>query len=334
MKDLRIEFKFKNAVLLTRLQEKFGAEATTKSMAETMEVPYSQLICLLTLHIKPFSSMLSKGSQSVDGIIYNKTAMKIANFLDFTEPAELFPVSLYSLKIPKKYHKDFDSIQLLSFQEAAEQKLLPPVESYEENYEALGLKERMNQLLETLTAREAKVIRMRFGLDGPEMTPAEVAKELGVTRSRIGEIEKSVLRKLRHPARAKQIKAFYTGEEPPPPEPVEFKINPVVERIQQKIQGKVKPEVREAVLARVKLMEPLPMERLADPAEDPDVAKLIKRRQTIEEKLTRLKKIREYSNRPNEKFFHAWDPVLGGFRMLPYSLVAEDNRPDPANDPG
>ena len=41
-----------------------------------------------------------------------------------------------------------------------------------------------------------------------------------------------------------------------------------------------------------------------------------------------------YSDRPNEKLVHAWDPVLGGFRMLPYSLVVEDNRPDPANDRG
>jgi len=200
-KDLRIEFKFKNAALLKRLQEKFG-EVSFKSMADAMGVAYPQLINLLTLYIKPFSSRLGRGSQSVDGIIYTKTAMTIANFLDFTEPAELFPVSLYSLKIPEKYHKDFESIQLLSFQEAAEQKLLPPVESYEENYEALGLKERMDQLLKTLTAREEKILRMRFGLDGEvEHTLEEVGKVFKVNKEYIRQIEKKAIRKLRYPAR-------------------------------------------------------------------------------------------------------------------------------------
>ena len=98
--------------------------------------------------------------------------------------------------------KDFESIQLLSFQEAAEQKLLPPVESYEENYEALGLKERMNQLLKTLTAREEKILRMRFGLDGEvEHTLEEVGKVFKVNKEYIRQIEKKAIRKLRYPAR-------------------------------------------------------------------------------------------------------------------------------------
>jgi DNA-binding CsgD family transcriptional regulator len=321
MEDLRIEFKFKNAVLLTRLQKKFGEDASTKSMAEAMGVAYSQLICLLTLHYKPFSSRLGRGAQSVDGVIYSPAAMKIANFLDFTEPAELFPLSLYSLKIPKKYHKDYESVQLLSFQEAREQKCLPPVESYEENYEALGLKERMGQLLETLTAREAKVIRMRFGLDGEvEHTLEEVGEAFKVNRERIRQIEKKALRKLRHPSRAQHIEVFYTGEEPPPPEPVEFKVNPVVQRIRDRVEGKVKPEVREAVVAQVKIITPTPeqLERRRLARE--------KRHEGLLAKLTRLKKIKEYSDRPKEKMVHAWDPVLGGFRMLPYSLVVEDNQ--------
>ena len=323
MKDLRIEFKFKNAILLTRLQEKFGEDASTKSMAEAMGVAYSRLVCLLTLHYKPFSSRLGRGAESVDGVIYSPVAMKIANFLDYAEPAELFPLSLYSLKIPKKYHKDFESVQLLSFQEAREQKLLPPAESYEDNYEALGLKERMGQLLKTLTAREAKVIRMRFGLDGEvEHTLEEVGEAFKVHRERIRQIEKKAIRKMRHPARAQMVKVFYTGEEPPPPEPVEFKINPVVERIQQKIGGKVKPEVREAVEVQVKAVmitptpEQLERRRLARE----------KRHEGLLAKLTRLKKIKEYSDRPKEKMVHAWDPVLGGFRILPYSLVVEDNQ--------
>lgn len=218
MKDLRIEFKFKNAILLSRLREKFGEDASIKAMAEGVGVIYGELCYLLALTRSPFLTPGCKRGTEVEGIRYTKTAMTLANFF-YVEPKELFPVSLYSIKLPKKYHKDFDSVQLLSFQEAREQKLLPPPGSYEENYEALGLKERMGQLLETLTAREAKVIRLRFGLDdGVERTYEEVAETLGgerwspqgtrlpdadrsVSRERIRQIEAKALRKLRHPAR-------------------------------------------------------------------------------------------------------------------------------------
>lgn len=50
-----------------------------------------------------------------------------------------------------------------------------------------------------------------------------------------------------------------------------------------------------------------------------------KRHQGLLAKLTRLKKIQEYSNRPHERLFYAWDPVLQEFRMLPAALIAEDN---------
>lgn len=232
-KDLRIEFKFRNAALLTRLQEVFGQDASIRVMAEGAGVPYGDLCYLLSLLRSPFVPPGSKRGTEIEGIKYTKTAMTLANFF-YVEPAELFPVSLYSIKFPKKYYKDFESIQLLSFQEAAEQKLLPPVESYEDNYEALGLKDRMNQALEMLTVREEKVIRLRFGLDdGKEKTYDEVAAALGgsrgdphgypvpdksfpVSRERIRQIEKKALRKLRHPLRSQKVKVFYTEEEPSP----------------------------------------------------------------------------------------------------------------------
>ena len=71
------------------------------------------------------------------------------------------------------------------------------------------LKEQLGDVLSTLTPREAKVLRLRFGLeDGRQRTLEEVGKEFDVTRERIRQIEAKALRKLRHPSRSKKLKDF------------------------------------------------------------------------------------------------------------------------------
>ncbi|MBI4462284.1 MAG: RNA polymerase sigma factor RpoD [Acidobacteria bacterium] len=76
----------------------------------------------------------------------------------------------------------------------------------------LNLKEQTEAVLKTLTPREEKVIKMRFGLDdGSEHTLEEVGQSFTVTRERIRQIEAKALRKLRHPSRAKKLKAFLEG---------------------------------------------------------------------------------------------------------------------------
>ncbi len=71
------------------------------------------------------------------------------------------------------------------------------------------LKEQLGDVLSTLTAREEKVLRLRFGLeDGRPRTLEEVGKEFDVTRERIRQIEAKALRKLRHPSRSKKLKDF------------------------------------------------------------------------------------------------------------------------------
>ena len=71
------------------------------------------------------------------------------------------------------------------------------------------LKEQLGELLSTLTTREEKVLRLRFGLeDGRPRTLEEVGKEFDVTRERIRQIEAKALRKLRHPSRSKKLKDF------------------------------------------------------------------------------------------------------------------------------
>ena len=74
------------------------------------------------------------------------------------------------------------------------------------------LKEQLNDVLSTLTPREAQVLKLRFGLDdGRQRTLEEVGKEFEVTRERIRQIEAKALRKLRHPSRSKKLKDFLEG---------------------------------------------------------------------------------------------------------------------------
>ena len=74
------------------------------------------------------------------------------------------------------------------------------------------LKEQLEEVMSTLTPREAKVLKLRFGLeDGKARTLEEVGKEFDVTRERIRQIEAKALRKLRHPSRVMRLEGFYVA---------------------------------------------------------------------------------------------------------------------------
>jgi RNA polymerase primary sigma factor len=76
----------------------------------------------------------------------------------------------------------------------------------------LNLKEQTASLLKTLTPREERIIKMRFGMeDGSEHTLEEVGNTFAVTRERIRQIEAKALRKLRHPARSDRLRCFLEG---------------------------------------------------------------------------------------------------------------------------
>ncbi len=76
----------------------------------------------------------------------------------------------------------------------------------------VNLKDQTGQVLRTLTPREERVIKMRFGLeDGSEHTLEEVGQSFAVTRERIRQIEAKALRKLRHPSRSRKLRAFMDG---------------------------------------------------------------------------------------------------------------------------
>jgi RNA polymerase primary sigma factor len=87
--------------------------------------------------------------------------------------------------------------------------VLSPVESAT----AEGLREATREVLEGLTARESKVLRMRFGIEmNTDHTLEEVGKQFDVTRERIRQIEAKALRKLRHPSRSEKLRSFLDSE--------------------------------------------------------------------------------------------------------------------------
>ena len=72
------------------------------------------------------------------------------------------------------------------------------------------LKEQMDDVLDSLTGRERRVLQLRFGLeDGRQRTLEEVGREFGVTRERIRQIEAKALRKLRHPTRSRKLRDYF-----------------------------------------------------------------------------------------------------------------------------
>jgi RNA polymerase primary sigma factor len=76
----------------------------------------------------------------------------------------------------------------------------------------LNLSEQTRRVLSTLTPREEKVLKMRFGIDEKaDHTLEEVGQNFDVTRERIRQIEAKALRKLRHPSRSKKLRAFVEG---------------------------------------------------------------------------------------------------------------------------
>ena len=71
------------------------------------------------------------------------------------------------------------------------------------------LKEGMEKILDSLTEREADVLRERFGFNGEQKTLQEIGDEYNLTKDRIRQIEAKAIRKLRHPTRTRVVKSFY-----------------------------------------------------------------------------------------------------------------------------
>ena len=202
MRDLRVESRFKNAVLYNELERRFAATAAKiirrqgplpllKVASLEMGVCYSTIGGLLNLNISPYGV---RGKPS-------KPALALSEYLEI--PVEvLFPPSLYALKLPRVVAREFESEQVLSLQEAAGAGLLPPIDPDSGRWE---LSRDLGAALQTLSPREEKVVRLRHGIGCPEHSLSKIAGEMGVSRERIHQIEAKALRKLRHPSRSRAL---------------------------------------------------------------------------------------------------------------------------------
>ncbi len=133
------------------------------------------------------------------------TTRQIAEELDMPieKVEEILQVSRRPLSFENPVSDESDSATLGDF--------LPDEESETPIEAALdsGLEDHLTRALSTLTPREARILRLRYGLrDGREHTLKEIGEKYGLTRERIRQIEKEALRKLRHPSRSRKLRAF------------------------------------------------------------------------------------------------------------------------------
>lgn len=163
----------------------------------------------IPVHMMERISKITKldGIYEIDNLDYEKRMKKISEDLgikveDVKKSLEYRDIYLNPASLDVPIGED-NSIELIDFIE--DKKVLSPDEHL--NYQLL--KDQINNVLQGLTEREEKVLRLRFGLyDGRTRTLEEVGKEFNVTRERIRQIEAKALRKLRHPSRSRKLKDY------------------------------------------------------------------------------------------------------------------------------
>ena len=197
--DLRVESRFKNATLYRALDEFLGPGWTQHQAAEYCGVSDTDLGKILNLKWEPRRRF---------GEGYLSSFRKVADKLGY-EPSELFPDTLYSLQLPGVVVREYESPCVLSLQEAQKAGLLPPAPDTLHAVEEDESRALVDSALDTLSPREAKIMRLRFGLNGEgEHSLQEIADLIGRSRDRIRQIEAKALRKLRHPSSSHRLRGL------------------------------------------------------------------------------------------------------------------------------
>jgi len=205
--DLRVESRFKNGLLFRALDQFLGPGWTNTRAAEYCGVWKQEFGNLIRLKVAP---MIYRQRRWKTGEkIWRASVLRISEKLGYN-PEELFPQSLYSLSLPDVVVRDFASPEIVSLQEAAGQKLLPVSRGDEDLFNSFvrgGVIQKCEDAINTLSPREQRIIRARFGLgDDQERTLEEIGLSENVGKERIRQIEAKALRKLRHPSRSHKLR--------------------------------------------------------------------------------------------------------------------------------
>ena len=188
MKTFEVEVRVRNNLLRER-RRMLGL--TIKEMAEATGCPYSTLCGYETMRENPYKK---NGSLKV-------SAQKVCDYL-YVEPQDLWPDEVLDVVEPVKTVK-ID----VGYQSLIESRpyMLPDANLSEKELEVS-----IHDALSTLTRREQKVIRARFGIDEKEKTLGEAAEALHISSNeRVRQIEAQALRKLRHPTRSEKLIEHY-----------------------------------------------------------------------------------------------------------------------------
>ena len=203
-RDLRLELTVKNNVLWHAIYDKYGSVSALCRAHSELQVKEGTVGKLLQFKL----SLWNKDGE------YRLIVLQLSKILCI--PVDhLFPEHLYASAIQSKKVIEIESFSVLPLTLQREIRALPaPVESSQVVMDQVLLRERIDEVLQTLPPKHQDILRRRFGFE-PYKTPQttdEVADAHGVSRSRISQKEEAAMRKLRHPIRARLLENFITQE--------------------------------------------------------------------------------------------------------------------------
>ena len=197
MKDFVVVSKIYNNQLRQRREE---LELSCPKFAEKIGVSYARYLDYETLKSNPYK----RSGELTD------VALKICEFHGLSAD-ELFPQAIEQLAKRIVTHQfDASEVRMFMASTGAARLLVPSPDEFLEDYDLCCT---TRKVLATLTPREEKVLRMRFGIgEEKEFTCKEIGDDFEITPSRATQIEDKALRKLRHPSRSKKVRQFLGGE--------------------------------------------------------------------------------------------------------------------------
>lgn len=213
---LRAEIRFSNSRLYNLLIENFSKPAEEmrstngghgvlpllRCASIAIGISYGALSDLLNLRTGPITTFPVQSRNRI-----RRSAQLIADYFEI-EVEILFPMAIYNIGLDKPAVHYFAEADVVRFSDLKRPLRIAGPDVPDARIEQ---REAIDRALITLSPREEKILRLRFGLDGSEHTREEIGWDLGVTSCRVMQIEAKALRKMRHPCRSTDLREYYCG---------------------------------------------------------------------------------------------------------------------------